>query len=227
MARTPKHVIIIDDENQEAQKEYLEEKLRREYDIHVHLIDTSDMIDDENGSISQEKLDEALHGIMDGKSIDLVLTDFELSDDSFSGIEVVKLVKTIRLGVPVIMYSGKRQEVLERLLGDYKNRDVEDTIQAINEFVSWDIQHFSSRNSYSDDAIKFLKKKKMVQVEDIFIQKLRGLGDQKFEAGYPAWRDKTLNEICDHIVKRDDVRYEIWMDDLIEQVVAYLTKITE
>lgn len=223
MARIPKHVIIIDDENQESQKEYIEEKLHGVFDIHVHLINTTDDVTDENGSISQDKLQGVLRGIMAGKTIDLVLTDFELSDDMYSGVEVVKLIKSIRKGVPVIMYSGKRQEVLERLLGDYKNKDVDEVIHSINEFVDWGICKFIQRNNYSDEAIQFLKRRKSVQVDDVFIQKLRGIGDQKFEAGYPEWRGKTLNEICDQIENRGDARYEAWIDDLIEQVVAYIT----
>ena len=36
-----KNIIIIDDEDQNPQKEYIESKLKREYDIEVHLINTN------------------------------------------------------------------------------------------------------------------------------------------------------------------------------------------
>ena len=227
MGRMPKNIIVIDDENQEAQQELIENKLHGEYDIHVHLIKTSDDVVGEDGNISLEILKEMLQNIMAGKSIDLVLTDFELADPVVSGIEVVKLVKSLRPGVPVIMYSGKKEEVIERLLGDYKNKDVDDLIQSINEYVSWGIVEFLQRDHYTDKAIQFVKKKKMVQVNDLFVQKLREIGDKKCEAGYPEWRDKTLNDICDIIENRSDARSDAWMDDLIEQVVAYITKSVE
>lgn len=221
----PKHIIVIDDENQEAQQEYIEDKLHREYDIHVHLIKTSEDVVGEDGNISQEMLKDLLLNIMAGKTIDLVLTDFELTDPVISGIEVVKLVKSLRSGVPVIMYSGKKEKVVERLLGDYKNKDIDDIIQSINEFVSWGIVEFLERGDYSDKAIQFIKKKKTLQVNDLFVQKLREIGDKKCGTGYPEWRDMTLNDICDIIEKHSDARSEAWMEDLIEQVVAYITKI--
>lgn len=223
----PKHIIVIDDENQEAQQELIENKLRGEYDIHVHLIKTSDDVVGEDGNISLEILKEMLQNIMTGKSIDLVLTDFELADPVISGIEVVKLVKSLRPGVPVIMYSGKKNAVVERLLGDYKNKDVDDIILSINEYVSWGIVEFLQRDHYTDKAIQFIKKKKIVQVNDLFVIKLREIGDKKCEVGYPEWRDKTLNDICDIIENRSDVRSDAWMDDMIEQVVAYITKSVE
>ena len=177
----------------------------------------------DDGTISEEMLTDRLMEIMKGRSIDLVLTDSELSDDKISGIEVVKMVKEIRSKVPVIMYSGKKKEVLTRLLGDYKRRDEEELIAAINDFMSWGIEEFLGRGNYSDDAIKFVKQKKKPQVDDVFIQKLRAIGDEKCETGYPEWRDKTLNDICEVIENKRDARSELWMDDLIEQVVAYIS----
>lgn len=222
-----KNIIIIDDEDQNAQKEYIESILKRDFDIEVHLIWTTEETLDDDGCISEEKLRGRLLEIMKGRSIDLVLTDYELSDEKISGIEVVKMVKEIRPKVPVIMYSGKINEVIGRLLGDYKKRDAEDLIQSINEFMSWGIHEFLGRGNYSDDAIKFIKKKKITQVDDVFIKKLREIGDQKCEVGYPDWRDLTLNEICEIIENRRDARSEIWMDDMIEQVVAYISKTAE
>lgn len=222
-----KNIIIIDDEDQSAQKEYIESILKRDSEIVVHLIWTTEETLDDEGRISDEKLRCRLLEIMKGRSIDLILTDYELSDEKISGIEVVKLVKEIRAKVPVIMYSGKINEVIGRLLGDYKTRDAEDLIQSINEFMSWGIEEFIERGKYSDDAIKFIKKKKRAQVDDIFIKKLREIGDQKCEVGYPDWRNLTLNEICEIIENRKDARSDIWMDDMIEQVVAYISKTAE
>lgn len=218
-----KHIIIIDDEDQSPQKEYIESKLKREFDIEVHLINTNEDVLSDDGTISEEQLKDRLMDIMKGRSIDLVLTDYELSDDKISGIEVVKIMKGIRPKVPVIMYSGKKTEVLARLLGDYKKRDEDELIAAINDFMSWGIHEFLGRGNYSDDAIKFVKQKRRPQVDDIFIQKLRAIGDEKCKTGLPDWRDLTLNEICEVIENKSDARSNLWMDDLIEQVVAYIS----
>ena len=221
--RMEKNIIIIDDEDQNPQKEYIESKLKQEFDIEVHLINTNEDVLGEDGSISEEKLKDRLMEIMNGRSIDLVLTDYELSDDKISGIEVVKMIKEIRSKVPVIMYSGKKKDVLTRLLGDYKNRDEEELISAINEFMSWGIEEFLGRSNYSDDAIKFVKRKRAPQIDDVFVQKLRAIGDEKCETGYPDWRDLTLNKICDVIENKRDTRSNMWIDDLIEQLVAYIS----
>lgn len=222
-----KNIIIIDDEDQNPQKEYIESKLHQEFNIKVHLINTTEEVLDENGTISEEKLKSRLLDIMSGRSIDLALTDYELSDDEFTGIEVVKLIKSCRPNIPVIMYSGKKKEVLARLLGDYKNKDEDELINSINEFTSWGVEEYLARGNYSDTAIKFIKKNKTMQVDDVFIRKLREIGGQKCEVGYPDWRDLTLNDICEIIENKRDARYKLWMDELIEQVVAYISKTVE
>ena len=66
-----------------------------------------------------------------------------------------------------------------------------------------------------------------MQVDDVFIRKLREIGGQKCEVGYPDWRDLTLNDICEIIENKRDARYKLWMDELIEQVVAYISKTVE
>ena len=218
-----KNIIIIDDEDQNPQKDYIESKLQKDFDIEVHLIRTTEDALGDDGSISEEILRNRLEEIMRGRSINLVLTDYELSDEKISGIEVVKMVKGIRQRVPVIMYSGKINEVLNRLLGDYKNRDTDDLIMSINEFIGWGIYEIIGRSNYSDDAIKFIKRNNNFQVDDVFIRKLREIGDEKCEVGHPYWRDLTLNDICEVIENRKDSRSQLWMDDLIEQVVAYIS----
>ncbi len=219
-----KNIIIIDDEDQTPQKEYIESKLKRDFDIEVHLINTNDDALGADGAIDEKILKGRLLEVMKGRSIDLVLTDYELSDEKYTGIDVVKLVKECRQGIPVIMYSGKKTEVLARLLGDYKNRDEDELIAAINDFMSWGIAEFIGRGNYSDNAIKFVRQKRKPHVDDVFIQKLRSIGDEKCETGYPDWRDLTLNEICEVIENKRDMRSDLWMDDLIEQVVAYISK---
>lgn len=219
-----KNIVIIDDEDQNPQKEYIESKLKREFDIKVHLINTNEDALGDEGTIDEEKLKGRLMAVMNGRSIDLALTDYELSDDKYTGLDVVKLVKECRQGVPVIMYSGKKTEVLARLLGDYKNRDEDELIASINGFMNLGIEEFIGRGNYSDNAIKFVKQKRKPQVDDVFIQKLRAIGDEKCNTGYPKWRDLTLNEICDVIENKRDTRSELWMDDLIEQVVAYISE---
>ena len=219
-----KNIIIIDDEDQNPQKEYIESKLKREFDIKVHLINTNEDALGDEGTIDEEKLKGRLMAVMNGRSIDLALTDYELSDDKYTGLDVVKLVKECRQSVPVIMYSGKKTEVLARLLGDYKNRDEDELIASINGFMNLGIEEFIVRGNYSDNAIKFVKQKRKPQVDDVFIQKLRAIGDEKCNTGYPKWRDLTLNEICDVIENKRDTRSELWMDDLIEQVVAYISE---
>lgn len=221
-----KNIIIIDDEDQSPQKEYIENKLMREYDIEVHLINTNEDALGDDGTIDEGMLKGRLIEIMKGRSIDLALTDYELSDEKYTGIDVVKLIKECRQSIPVIMYSGKKTEVLARLLGDYKNRDEDELIASINDFMSWGIEEFIGRSNYSDNAIKFVKQKRKPQVNDIFIQKLRAIGDEKCETGYPDWRDLTLNEICEVIENKRDARSDLWMDDLIEQVVAFISKTT-
>lgn len=228
MANPTKHIIIIDDEEQEEQKEFLENSLKQNFDIHVHTIWTMDRLITPDNLIVRENLKNAISDIMKGKSIDLVLTDYQLADEGTNGLDVVEIVKSIRESVPVMVYSGDLDRVIGDLLGDdFHDKSKEEVIPIINKLMKLGVEKFSGRSRYDQDVMMFLNKRKTVNLDELLIEKLREIGDEKFEAGIPDFRDKSLNEIADMIGNKGNLRYNSWIDDLFEQAVAYISRCNE
>ena len=73
---------------------------------------------------------------MKGKTIDLVLTDYQLADKETNGLDVVEIVKSIRSSVPVMVYSGDLDRVIGDLLGDdFQDKSKEEVITIINKLI--------------------------------------------------------------------------------------------
>ena len=225
MANPTKHIIIIDDEDQEEQKEFLVQKLKQNFDIHVHTIWTLDRAITPDKLIIRENLKTVIMDVMKGKNIDLVLTDYQLADDETNGLDVVEIVKDIRASVPVMVYSGDLERVIGDLLGDnFQDKSKEEIIPVINKLMKLGVEKFSGRTKYDQDVMMFLNKKKTLDLDELLAQKLRELGDERFEAGTPDFRDKNLNDIADMIGNKGNARYSLWIDDLFEQTATYISR---
>lgn len=125
--------IIIDDKDQQRvfDSDVVVPLKREGYYVDGILINTTDpeILDDEN-NIDMDKLKAKIEEAMNGKSIDIIATDFDLSDEKINGIQVIEVIRKIRAGVPVLLYSGKLEEVIQSILG---NICASPSLTAINE----------------------------------------------------------------------------------------------
>lgn len=223
-----KTCVIIDDNDQNGIFDsFIRSKLKREgYSVDGIIINPSKIeYQDDELCIDIKKVETKLTSEFDNRRIDVVATDFDLSDDGVDGLTIAKLVRKLRPKVPIIIYSGQLDKVIERVLGDYKTKNSEELIQAIRELIKLDIRDFLGRENYADKVNQILQEKN-TDVSLILSKRLREFSDMTFKSCYPKFQDKLLEYIANEIDKQTYSGLK-FQEELIEQVVSYLIKTNE
>ena len=218
--------IIIDDVNQKRVFESVVAKPLKREGIHVDAIfvnttDTDLLDNDQN--IVLEKLRIRLTEIFRNKHIDVVATDFDLSDDNVCGINVVELIYQIRPKVPVILYSGKLGSVIKHLLGDHTQKTSDELVKSIKKLIKYNIVDYVEREGYPHSIIKILKDNQ-IYISSLLPQKLREYSNLEFKSCYPFFAGRTLGSIADEIESHTPQGRE-FQEQLYEQVIAHMIKI--
>jgi len=151
--------IIIDDKDQQRvfDSDVVVPLKKEGYYVDGILINTTDpeVLDDEN-NIDMDKLKAKIEDAMNGKSVDIIATDFDLSDEKINGIQVIEVIRKIRTGVPVLLYSGKLEEVIQSVLGEYKTKNAEELIKGIRKLMKYNIVDYVERTDYPATIRKLL-----------------------------------------------------------------------
>lgn len=218
--------IIIDDKDQQRvfDSDVVVPLKREGYYVDGILINTTDpeILDDEN-NIDMDKLKAKIEEAMNGKSIDIIATDFDLSDEKINGIQVIEVIRKIRAGVPVLLYSGKLEEVIQSILGEYKTKNADELIKGIRKLMKYNIVDYVERTDYPATIRKLLKDKK-IQLSALLLQKIREHSDMEFKSCYKPFAGKKLKDIANEIEKQTIQRRE-FQEELLEQAIAYLIEI--
>lgn len=223
-----KTCVIIDDNDQSnVFKVLIQSNLKKEgYSVEGIIIDPSKSeFQNENYYIDIEKVKQKLSDEFENKHIDIVVTDFELGDDEVNGLSIVRIVRQMRPKVPIIIYSGKLDVVLQSVLGDYKAKTPEELTQAIRELITLDICDFLGREDYANSVNQILKNK-IADSSFILSKKIREFSDMTFKSCYPKFQDKNLEYISNEIDKQSYSGLE-FQEELIEQVISYLIRTNE
>ena len=190
--------IIIDDKDQQRvfDSDVVVPLKREGYYVDGILINTTDpeILDDEN-NIDMDKLKAKIEEAMNGKSIDIIATDFDLSDEKINGIQVIEVIRKIRAGVPVLLYSGKLEEVIQSILGEYKTKNADELIKGIRKLMKYNIVDYVERTDYPATIRKLLKDKK-IQLSALLLQKIREHSDMEFKSCYKPFAGKKLKDIA-------------------------------
>lgn len=232
MAKIPISILIIDDQNQNSSITRLKTSLNKKFDLDIHQIQTTvpELRKEQSDHLDIIKLKSKIEEVIKDKSITLALTDFDLSEneEGIDGLSVVKILKELRPTIKIMVYSGNRTKVIQRVLNKQNSPyNEEEVIRAIEALMGYEVLNYIARQSYVDEIIKFANKLKTVQPKDYLIKILRAHHSRVFKSCYPDFRDKTFGEIADILESNSDARSELWMQELIEQSVAYLIEINK
>lgn len=221
-----KTCIIIDDVNQNnVINTDIVLPLRKDaIDVHVTYINATDpdLLDDDS-NICIEKLEAKLYDAFHNCSIDVVATDFDLSDDNINGKHIAEIAHKIRNNVPIIIYSGDRSKVVAEVIGDYKNMTSQNLIQKIINFKSLNLISCTERSGYPSEVIRQLKKKD-THTTSILLRNLREYSELQFKSCYPNFQGKSLGDIANEI-ERNTPQGLDFQNALLEQTIAYLINI--
>lgn len=224
--KTKKNILIIDDEDQTNIAESLKIDLRKDFDVNFILIKTNDVaLQSDNADLDMIKIKKRIIKDIQYNSVDLALTDYDLGDEHVDGIDIIGMLKEIRPKIPVILYSGNEDKVIRKIVGN--NLNTEDIVAGFKKLLKFGIIDFVRRPDYKTSIIKFLKNDKDPHLDYHFLKQLRKYKDYEFKSCCPALKGMKLGEIADMIERGSDFRSREWMEELIEQTIAYLIKINE
>lgn len=227
-----KKCLLIDDEAS-AQKRVFEQKVStplRAQGINVELIiiDSTDKDLYSDEKLDKEKLKQAIINKIEGKKIDIVGCDYELASDVVNGVDVVQIIRGIRNKVKIFLYSGKFEKIIGDILNGYKDGDDASKaicLDKIKKIYGSKIEDFIERNDYPARFIGVLKKNDDT-IDDVFLRKIHEYSGHKFKSCFPQFENKSLLEIAKEIENETHLGLK-FIDELIEQTIAYLIKSNE
>jgi hypothetical protein len=219
--------LIIDDKDQQhAFNAQIRDVLNKKgYNVDAVFINTTnpDVLNDEQ-NIDIGKLSNYISDSIKDKHIDVVATDFDLSDDAVNGLNIVEIVRNVcnRKRTPIVLYSGNLEKVIKSVIGD-PIKDSSALTADVKTLMLYHIHDFIDRTGYAESVNKILQEKE-TSTKQILLKKLREYPDMKFMSCYPAFTGKTLGNIADEIEK-STYHGQGFQSELIEQTVAYLIDI--
>lgn len=219
--------LIVDDKDQQHTcKAQIQDILKKDgYNVEIIFINTTspDLLNDEQ-NIDKDKLTACIKDKIEGKHIDVVASDFDLSDDVVNGLDIIEIIRSIRGKVPIILYSGNLEKAIKSVMGDPASKDLPTLINDVKKLMLHNISEFIDRTGYAASVIKILKNKD-TSTKQILLKKLREYSDLKFSSAYPRLSGKTRGQIADEIEKSTYQGQE-FQQELIEQTIAYIIEIS-
>lgn len=227
-----KTVLIIDDEDQSRIVVALQKQLKTKCDFKAITICTTDpelRKNDSDDHLDVSKLKMKISEAIQSKHIDWALTDFNLAETDIDGLTVVEMLSELRRNLKIIMYSGNRKAVVQRVLGKVKFKDASEReiVDAVSKLLEYPVIDYISRDYYKDKLIELINRDDEPTVQDYFLKQLRMYSDMEFKSCYPPFKGMSFGRIADMIENNQDKRTDAWTRELIEQTIAYLVKINE
>ena len=164
---------------------------------------------------------------------DLIMVDYNYGNaHGLNGISIIQMLREIFPKESIILYSGLRQDVIKELIktdrstGEINPADLEQIASRFDDLMKMKIEAFISRDGFVSEATKMLKQKKYKDVKELLIDKLSQHTDLVVRAqGMRGINGKTLKDIIDSL--NSDVQAQNWLDEILDELIAYLTKIYE
>lgn len=226
-----RYILIIDDESQDRQKRVLETRLKSSFDVVCETIRTKDIEfkkeENDEEVLDLDKLKIRIEELFGKYSFDLVLADYNLSEKTVDGLDVVKFIKVRWLRTDVIMYSGKLSDIVRNMIKVGKGEKLSDeqVIEAVSKLVKYRIVAFPERTKYVDEACTFLTQNKELSLTNELVRLLRQHSDLEFKSCFPEFAGMTFGKIAELIDNNADQRSDEWIKNILEQTIAYLVKV--
>ena len=159
---------------------------------------------------------------------DLIMADYNYGDPSgLNGISIIGKLREVFPKVSIILYSGLRHQVIKDLI-DGSPTDYEQIVSRFDNLMQMKIEAFIKREGFESEAIKVLKQKKCKDkdIKELLIDKLSWHPSLVVRAqGMRGINGKTIKDIIDSLDSDDQA--QSWLNEIFDQLIAYLTKIYE
>ena len=150
------------------------------------------------------------------------------ADCSFNGWGIIKHIRKAYPKLQIVLYTGERSRVIDDIVEAHKKNESIGVTSEIEQLMKSNIAAFLARDtSLKSEIVKLLKQRNF---EDLLFTKLEQHRDLKVKD--PALRiyEKSLSEIASVLQKESAAgRYpeDTWLDEIFDQLVAYLAKVYE
>lgn len=217
-----KKVIIIDDEDQQEIIERLISFAKRnqiEADFQQFNVGSSfeRALMTEN-KIDIDKVKKSFEERFRGK-IDLICFDYNLSDATINGLDLLHHIKPLRKGTSTLIYSGQLDFIIKEILQSCRRGDHDTYNRAtskIKTMIRPGMEGFVDRTNYDDEIIKILKRKKDT-LDGIFEEKLSEYPDFSIDL-LEGFEIRSVRQMLD---EDNDNAMKV-KREIVEQLVAHL-----
>lgn len=227
-----KNCLIIDNEDQSDEIEGIIRKGKNKgfnincYQFNVGSTRRDDLLN-EAKAIDINKVITAFNQEFKGVPFHLIAFDWELSDETTNGIELIRQFQHhgIRKNTPKLLYSGVLKEQIASMLQEFKSeqRQEKQVVNWLNSLIRTPIVDFVDRPEYADTIVSILEKSND-PLEFHIESELRKLKDFEFKSVFPEFAGKKYSEIAD-IIEADYHTGNRFKKEMINQLISYLTAI--
>lgn len=227
-------ILVIDDENQKNALDKIANDFKNQLQVDSEQIEVldRDFFDDDVSLYDKSKLEDEIDQKLKWAPT-LILVDYDYGEDEslagLNGIDVIELIHNKRKKVPIVLYSADQKKVIKNVVNnrDSDRLELDKVVEAVNKLMDYNIVKMCARNSYEEEVVRILKSNIAPSPTSILCQLLRENGDRVFNSCCPPLKGKTFNEIAELLEEDNNGKANEWLNAILEQVVAYLTKVNE
>lgn len=227
-------ILVIDDENQKNALDKIANDLKNQLQVDSEQIEVldPDFFNDDVSLYDKSKLEDEIDLKLKWAPT-LILVDYDYGGDEslagLNGIDVIELIHNKRKKVPIVLYSADQKKVIKNVVNnrDSDRLELDKVVEAVNKLMDYNIVKMCARNSYEEEVVRILKSNIAPSPTSILCQLLRENGDRVFNSCCPPLKGKTFNEIAELLEEDNNGKANEWLNAILEQVVAYLTKVNE
>jgi hypothetical protein len=225
---TQKYLILIDEQSQSSTLERMKTTLKN---------DEIDLVYEEYNPIKFTKRENADDKIFDKgtfietlkalpyfNQIDSIACDYNLIEGVINGFDIIKTIKEInpKYKKQIILYSAKIEDVIGKIIttGDFDSQK-----NNLKQFIDCNIDCIP-RNGYDQKVIKHIKQEKPFSIEDELIKWFYSRKEDEFNYLFPKYQGKKFEDIA-KCIEVDTPESREFKKELVEQIIAYLSRINE
>lgn len=169
-----------------------------------------------------EKVENHLNELFSGQQLHIVATDYNLSDDKVTGLEVVRLIKEKwRRNLKVVLYSGLPDQIMERLSSEICQGDLKSRFKNLENFFSYKPDRIMDRGDDYEERVYEILKSNRIGMEDILEERLLEYENDLFNDFFPQFEGKKFSQIA-KMIRTNSPESESFKLEFIERSVSRL-----
>jgi len=223
-----KYLILIDDRPQKTKLEQIKNALKKDgIELIYEEYNPTKFRKNENGEPLFDKnlFIQELEQLPYFKRLDSIVCDYNLIKGVIDGFEIIKIIKNANTNYKkqIILYSTNIDAVIDKIIRRDDNFNIKKS--NLKQLMECNID-FIKKNDYVNEVIKHIKKEKPFSFEDELIKWFDSRKDDKFNSLLPIkYQGKKFEEIAECLRKTENYDSIEFKKDLVEQIIAYLSKI--